>query len=64
MAVDESKSPHLIHCPNEGGYLASQRNRRELEREGSVVFKAGGRGQTEVYACLAQRVKKRYQDIF
>ena len=24
MAVHESKSPHLIHCPNKGGYLASQ----------------------------------------
>lgn len=24
VAVDESKSPHLIHCPNKGGYLASQ----------------------------------------
>ena len=62
--MDESKSPHLIHCPNKDGYLASQGNRRGLEREGSEVCKAGGRGQTEVHACLTQRIKKRYQDIF
>ena len=24
MAVHESKSPHLIDCPNKGGYLAPQ----------------------------------------
>ena len=33
MGVHESKSPRLIHCPNKGGYLASQpKERREVEQ--------------------------------